>query len=94
LQKLSDEREKESHRYFNNLAGDAIIDNPVVHNDQHFASPIETVFQLNLREPLFAYQLYLEDLGKEKETLQKKVKSSFGFKLIDAKDNAELHSEL
>ena len=39
-------------------------------------SPIETVFLLNLRESLMAYQNYFESLLKEKEQLEKKLKSN------------------
>lgn len=39
-------------------------------------SPIETVFALNLRESLLAYQEYFETLMKEKDMIHKKIKTA------------------
>ena len=57
LEKLNEERDKEQHRYFANLAGNAGLDQPKNNPHQQHAdkSPIETVFALNLRESLLSY---------------------------------------
>jgi len=58
------------------------------------------VFTLNLRESLLSYQEYFETLQKEKEELKKKVKTSMGQKLLQAKqegnheEQASLESQL
>jgi hypothetical protein len=78
LEKLCEERDREQHKYFNNLAGNAGLGAPDaqpahVHVDK---SPIETVFTLNLRDSLLSYQEYFETLQKEKEEVKKKVKTA------------------
>lgn len=40
---------------------------------------------MNLRESLLGYQEYYESLLKEKDVLVKKVKTSLGMSLVDAK---------
>jgi hypothetical protein len=85
LQKLTEERDKEQQRYFNNVANNAFIQQNMDPALNPESSPIETVFMLNLRESLLAYQEYLEGLEKEKESVKKKVKSNLGIKLFDAK---------
>ena len=57
LEKLCEERDREQHKYFNNLAGNAGMGGgqpefQAIHIDK---SPIETVFTLNLRESLLSY---------------------------------------
>mmetsp|Transcript_48376 Transcript_48376/g.35585 ORF Transcript_48376/g.35585 Transcript_48376/m.35585 type:complete len:133 (-) Transcript_48376:72-470(-) len=79
LQRLQEERDKESHRYFEQLAGNVFNqhDNVVfgrVGMQDEGKSPIETVFALNLRESLLQYQGYLEQLDKEKEAIVHKIK--------------------
>lgn len=75
LQRLQEERDRESQKYFQQLAGNA-FDNPLPQANQD-RSPIETVFTLNLRESLLSYQEYLETLLKEKESVLKKIKINF-----------------
>jgi len=77
LQRLQEERDREQQHYFNDLAG-----NGAPAQDR---SPIETVFTLNLRESLLAYQEYLESLTKEKEALQTKVKQGLSQQLLQAR---------
>jgi hypothetical protein len=79
IQKLTEEREREQQRYFNNLAGNAVGEQQMPMADR---SPIETVFTLNLRESLISYQEYFEGLQKEKEALQKRVKTALSQKLL------------
>jgi len=60
LQRLAEEKERETHRYFNSLAGNAIPsdqmdEQPVGAGGVADRSPIETVFTLNLRESLLSF---------------------------------------
>ena len=84
LEKLNEERDKEQHRYFANLAGNAGLDQPK-NNQQADKSPIETVFALNLRESLLAYQEYFESLQKEKDQLKVKVRTSLSQRVLQAR---------
>ena len=84
LEKLNEERDKEQHRYFANLAGNAGLDQPQ-NNQQADKSPIETVFALNLRESLLAYQEYFESLQKEKDQLKVKVRTSLSQRVLQAR---------
>ena len=84
LQRLAEERDREQQRYFNNLAGNAIGGDQIMMQGGD-RSPIETVFALNLRESLLSYQEYLEGLNKEKEGIQKKIKTGLSQKLLQAK---------
>ena len=87
LEKLNEEREKEQHRYFANLAGNAGLDQPQnnPHQQQADKSPIETVFALNLRESLLAYQEYFESLQKEKDQLKVKVRTGLSQRVLQAR---------
>ena len=87
LEKLYEERDKEQHRYFANLAGNAGLDQPQnnPHQQQADKSPIETVFALNLRESLLSYQEYFESLQKEKDQLKVKVRTSLSQRVLQAR---------
>ena len=87
LEKLNEERDKEQHRYFANLAGNAGLDQPQnnPHQQQAEKSPIETVFALNLRESLLAYQEYFESLQKEKDQLKVKVRTGLSQRVLQAR---------
>ena len=56
-------------------------------------SPIEAVFSLNLRESLLSYQHYYEQLIKEKDTLQTKVKTGLAMSLLDAKSQGNISNQ-
>eukprot|EP00347_Sterkiella_histriomuscorum_P020014 403339430 len=95
LQKLTEERDSEQQRYFNDLANNAIHqldmkregsqNNDYIQREKQDQSPIETVFMMNLRESLLSYQEYFEGLLKEKEVLIKKVKHSHSQNLLNAR---------
>jgi hypothetical protein len=63
LQRLAEEKERETHRYFNSLAGNVIPSDQMDEQQQPVGgarggvdrSPIETVFTLNLRESLLSF---------------------------------------
>ena len=63
--------------------------NAAVAKDNKPASPIETVFMLNMRESLLSYQEYYEQLMKEKEGMKTRVKTQIGNPLQEAKQNAD-----
>ena len=45
--------------------------------------PIQTVFSLNLKDSLLAYQEFYDSMYKEKRDLRQKVKSKFGVRMME-----------
>ena len=45
--------------------------------------PIQSVFSLNLKDSLMAYQKFYDNMQKEKVDLRHKVKSKFNIRLLD-----------
>ena len=48
--------------------------------------PIQTVFSLNLKDSLLAYQEFYDSMYKEKRDLRQKVKSKFNVRIMELQD--------